>query len=465
MPNLFVNEHLENGRFSFTTESTVKPALQQESVQRIRESAGDSKVIIKPKIAAIHEGRTANNTIYTEQSLRGAPTGKNGPHGMFSFTKPYPKPMIKNHDTYTEPTGRIMNAQYVKNADKPGYIMITPHITDPDAIEKVLDGRYMTVSIGASTDSAICNVCGTDIINEGWCGHQRGEVYDGTTCGWILGELCFDECSWVNVPSDNEAMVLEVGEVEVYADTGKEHLDLSTGCLITESALGNLGLEALEVPPIEEPAATEEEAAPAVEESQSETDQPAETSEPPVDNPMTEESHSAGEDAENASATEPAESADPESQTRYDTLQADYNAATALLAERTAECERLSGEVTRLSGELAHSQAQLQSRLSEFHTFVSSLITQESETYQLETLSVEELSALDVNVLCEKLQTLRTESSLKFQDLANFKVANPMIGNTEQIEIPAAQESRNPPQKATPVEIYANLLGGRKPRK
>ena len=100
----------------------------------------------------------------------------------------------------------MQKAEYVKVPSL--FIKLTLHITDPDAAQKVLDGRYSTVSIGAETNSATCSICGQDIVQSGFCGHWRGNTYDGEVCRWILGDLWFQEVSFVNVPADQHAMVL-----------------------------------------------------------------------------------------------------------------------------------------------------------------------------------------------------------------------------------------------------------------
>jgi hypothetical protein len=113
-----------------------------------------------------------------------------------------------------------------------------------------MDGRYLTVSIGATTDAAICSICGQNLVEEGWCGHDKGEKYDGQECYWIVGNLWFDECSWVNVPADSNAQVIDKGEVVtmeafaerdgVYYDLTKEQSD--TEYQLTEQVAKTYGL-------------------------------------------------------------------------------------------------------------------------------------------------------------------------------------------------------------------------------
>lgn len=232
------NESIQDGKFhiveNFNVKAKVDKTNQVITTEAFEESkAGTKKIILRPRIEAIHAGRTRNNNIYPAERLKGDFKNRSG---CYSFVHPYPKPMLKNHDHESEPTGRIKNAQFVSDtATGKEAIIIVPEITDPDTIEKVLDGRYMTVSIGASTDSATCNICGTNIIEE-WCGHVKGVEYDGTVCGWITGELYFDECSWVNVPADSDARVINTGESELEESFMEAYVEL-------EDKIYDLGVE------------------------------------------------------------------------------------------------------------------------------------------------------------------------------------------------------------------------------
>jgi len=220
------------------------------------ESTNESGItVLYPKIEAIHEGRTRNFNRYTAEKLKGNHELKSG---VYSWTQPFPKPVIHNHDVNTEATGRVYSASYsdYTSAGRPG-IIVTPKITQEKAIKDILEGRLLTVSIGATTNAAVCSVCSTDIINEGWCGHMRGEEYDGQMCEWVAGDLFFDELSWVNVPADSDAMItsnslsqntMATGESrnpikikalvdDVSTQESGENTDTSTSTLTTESVV------------------------------------------------------------------------------------------------------------------------------------------------------------------------------------------------------------------------------------
>ena len=213
------------------------------------------------QIAATHSGIVIrNNRFYLPERMK---------KGVATFTKDFFKPVLLHHDQDKDPVGRIIDATYVdtsgvvqdryrglevKNSkgktmgtindalihdfvnDKMpfgqqvdvirnmfkdslldddeyaglGYIKILANIADPDAIQKLLDGRYITGSVGASTNRAVCSVCKSDWAKEGPCEHKPGAMYDEAKCFLIAGDLSYEEYSFVNVPADRHSKVLQL---------------------------------------------------------------------------------------------------------------------------------------------------------------------------------------------------------------------------------------------------------------
>lgn len=221
---------LEENPAKLTETVTVKVGGQKPSSRKLTEGLEPSEYLL-PRIEAIHAGRTRNYNHYLADKLRGdASIGS----GVYSWLQPYAKPVIYNHDTDTEATGRILSAAYADytQAGRPGIIVI-PKITEPKAVQALRDERLLTVSIGASSDAAICSICGTDIVNEGYCGHMKGEEYNGQVAEWIAGNIWFDELSWVNVPADSDAMVVDT-QSSIFLDVPQEQS--TKEALIKESA-------------------------------------------------------------------------------------------------------------------------------------------------------------------------------------------------------------------------------------
>ena len=207
------------------------------------------------KIAATHAGIVnRNNMFYLPDKMRA---------GAKTFVTPFQKPFLTNHDEGSDAIGRIVAAEYIDTShlvkdkyrgrvikdmaitdklidsfcdgsmpyaaqldfvrtymkdsilDDPeyqgmGFIAITAHITDKEAIEKFLDGRYLTVSVGASTDRASCSICKQDWSKDGMCDHRPGKLYDATKCFMVAGAFEYEEASAVNKPADRHAKVIEL---------------------------------------------------------------------------------------------------------------------------------------------------------------------------------------------------------------------------------------------------------------
>ena len=228
----------------------------QQSPQAQQQPAG-----LLVRIAATHSGLiTRNNGFYLPDKMK---------KGADSFIENYGKPVLLHHNDHKDPVGRIIQATYrdVSGAiadkydgtivrDKRGkekgkitsqlikdfssgkmpfgmqvdiisaylrdsllddssfeglgYIELVANITDRESIQKLLDGRYLTGSVGATTNAAVCSVCRSDWTEKGQCEHNPGAVYDGVKCFVIAGDLTYDEYSFVNVPADRHSKVLEL---------------------------------------------------------------------------------------------------------------------------------------------------------------------------------------------------------------------------------------------------------------
>jgi len=211
------------------------------------------------RLAATHAGLvTRNNGFYLPDKMR---------DGAKTFTELYPKPIQVHHEDHKDPVGRVVQSRYVETvgqvvdrfknhvlrdsrkkdigradsdfwkdfcgSDKSfieklqmvklidsvlgdkhyrgvGFIELTADITDPDAIQKVLDGRFLTGSVGAISDKAVCSICSTNWLDEEHCGHRPGKVYEDKKCFVIAGSLDYDEYSFVNTPADRHSGVLSI---------------------------------------------------------------------------------------------------------------------------------------------------------------------------------------------------------------------------------------------------------------
>lgn len=228
-------------------------------------------------VKATHAAKlTRNNGFYLPEKMKaGAKTMLSREAGG---TSAFPKPVLVNHDSLASPIGRIVAAEYVdltqgvgtevlqKNTllhdlAKPtplwraidvvkelvktgllldpdyrglGYIKSTGRITDPEAITRILDDRYFTVSTGATSNKAICSICEEDwASSDEVCGHVPGKTYDDMLCFLIAGDLTYEEWSFVTRPADGEAVKtgIQLIDLPLRTGTGYDSLRVDPGLL------------------------------------------------------------------------------------------------------------------------------------------------------------------------------------------------------------------------------------------
>lgn len=205
---------------------------------RMFDEAGDRAEGLRVKIRATNSGSLVNNRVYPGVHMKEA---------VDSWTKPYPRPILTHHadgggllgPPAKDPKGRVMDAEFTQlrkgrafdnDYKRPqpggmgsGFITVEALISDQDAVQKVLDGRYLTVSSSQSTTAMHCSICGQDWFSD-YCEHSPGRTYEMETgrgknkttreyqCYGITGPLVYRELSFVNVPAQPNAQVLGVLE-------------------------------------------------------------------------------------------------------------------------------------------------------------------------------------------------------------------------------------------------------------
>lgn len=157
------------------------------------------------EIEAIHGYplATRNFTRYMPEALRGC---------IESWTKPYPRPLIKFHnDIDGETIGRIIEATYIENSPSTNTpaIKVKAAIGKQEAIQDIENNVLLTVSIGTGVSDCRCSICGEDYFNSENCTHIRGQAYDGQTCYIDIYKMEARELSFVIVPSDPYAMLVQ----------------------------------------------------------------------------------------------------------------------------------------------------------------------------------------------------------------------------------------------------------------
>lgn len=215
--------------------------LNQEKLLADAKNGAVNIVALDVEMEATHSGPNHNYCIYYEDSME---------KDAESFTNPFKKPVLKNHDSYSgEPLGRILQAWHGPSAltEDRSAIHLKTRITDQEAIPKFLDGRYSTVSIAGSMGTVTCNICGKTILKDGkfkFCGHWRGETYKDQVCYWGAKDIEYHEVSTVNNPADDFAQIMKV-TVLTDKDEKKEGSDNMDGTNNTQSTQTQASAEAI----------------------------------------------------------------------------------------------------------------------------------------------------------------------------------------------------------------------------
>jgi hypothetical protein len=189
----------------FTETLTIALPKLDDRILEFAEQRGPLRKGLVIEVAAIHEGMTANYNNYPAMELAAA---------LPSWTSPYPKPILLHHDPYSEAIGRIVGARMDSEDDGTPYTRLQAAITGTEAIQKVLDQRYLTGSVGGKAGKAKCSVCEADWSKASMfdlpCKHQRGKTYNGKLATIEMGDISFKEYSFVNMPADQKSGVRAV---------------------------------------------------------------------------------------------------------------------------------------------------------------------------------------------------------------------------------------------------------------
>lgn len=203
-----------------------------------------------------HSGRRINNRIYPPNGQR---------DGACTVMSPYPKPILLHHNETGDVIGRFTKAEWEDTSaaalgffrkiddfmvlqkafkdDSPkkiydamkrfgllvdqdwpgvGRIKVQASIHDEIAIERFLDGRYLTFSAGSTTNRHVCSICDSDWSKGDFCEHRHGQVYGKDVCVFITGLFAVKEGSVAHMPADDYS---QVSSMEFIADT-----DMPSNC-------------------------------------------------------------------------------------------------------------------------------------------------------------------------------------------------------------------------------------------
>lgn len=91
-----------------------------------------------------------------------------------------------------------------------GRMRTTARIVDEDAVERFLDGRYLTFSGGFDTDAMVCNHCFSNWRAGEFCDHEPGTMVDGKPVVLLCGSYIVKEGSVVAEPANHYSVVVSM---------------------------------------------------------------------------------------------------------------------------------------------------------------------------------------------------------------------------------------------------------------
>lgn len=195
--------------------------------------SNNGRVGLRTVIRATHSGYLLNSRVYPGVFME--KSASSWVSKKYGGTASYEKPVLINHEDHDVKSiiGRVKGYQFtpLKQGDEfkndfkrpssgtdhgSGFIKLDSIITDQDAIQKILDGTYDTVSTGQRPSEARCNICGHDWMKratDSTCDHIPGSIYQidklEIQCYLITGMLDYKEVSYVPVPAQPNARTLQ----------------------------------------------------------------------------------------------------------------------------------------------------------------------------------------------------------------------------------------------------------------
>ena len=186
----------EYQHINFGANRSAGPALDRAlALSRFNEAAkrgaplaaAEQPTVIYPQIHVLSADKaTRNKTRYPTEAHKGSRAQRTGQH---SFTKPYPIPMIRDHQAAPGECGgeaspiygRFIDAKLVKNMESgQGHVAGLGEVPHPEAIFEIMNGLWLTGSLGSSVHHAQCSICGEAFLSPGSMSdhaHQRGGHY------------------------------------------------------------------------------------------------------------------------------------------------------------------------------------------------------------------------------------------------------------------------------------------------
>ena len=396
-------------------------------------------------IEAIHSIITRNDTLYTEKCIKDS---------IPYWTAPYERPVIMHHNEKDgKIIGRVKAANYIEKSERSGTaaLELIANIGDEEGKKGIKNGTLATVSIGAIAHDIRCSICGTNLVEEGMCEHDKGEIYDGKRCYWIVNKIEPKEVSYVIVPSDIYAHNTRVYDaVKKNKNEVNESMSNIFADLIEAHGLNSIDVTESKVEETKEGTQVEEEVKDGakVNESEKAEEQKAESEEESKkEEEKSEEEKSEEKKEEEAKQPETEDKEEGKDEEKKDEPKEEEKEAEKVeenkeleeakekIAELTAKVETLTAENIKLSKQVETEKALKESAEAELITF---------KTERKKTL-IENVNSLrtQLSLPAENVEHLMESSeealNLTIKSLTEFiQVQKKSLGGLSVIESPVA---------------------------
>lgn len=165
-------------------------------------------------IEAMHlDMPTENSTRYMTEAAR---------KSQESWTKPYNIPVIMYHNDYDGTVvGRVLEASINASTlvNNNNCLLLKTSAPNWRTKEDIMNGVLKTVSIGTEATDVRCSICGQQLANGETCEHSRGMYYEGELCTWDVYDFQAKELSYVIIPSDKYAQVIDIKDNDNFYTT------------------------------------------------------------------------------------------------------------------------------------------------------------------------------------------------------------------------------------------------------
>lgn len=222
--------------------SVIPLYISRQSKYKTEADPADVKIIEKVKkiidtmgLKGLVVANDGSHSGYVNSNFRKY-SDKSFKQNASSFYDPYPAPVLKHHDMFSDPSdavGRVYDAvfqsgewTYPDGQKASGLMKVGFFIPEGEEADKIANHINITTSIGFRTSNAKCSICGYDWRTKTKakkdaedCTHEPGLVYDQKLCYLETDIARFREVSLVTSPADMLSFL------KAYARTNKDSID------------------------------------------------------------------------------------------------------------------------------------------------------------------------------------------------------------------------------------------------